>query len=177
MPDNGYRMLFPHFTDQKITIDGSWQGDERLLQFIGTISSSAPFVILSLLKNGHEHHYIKHNRSNALEVRLELYQSKFPHDNRYQPILSVGHSVNTGTISEGRLFLADELPMTFHAGHLFTLGTDSWSQPFIYLMAIAKVDIKSKRSGRWAVKPRLLDGVDEPWLNVLTRTRHGFIQC
>lgn len=37
------------------------------------------------------------------------------------------------------------------------------------------VDIKSKRNGIWALKPRLLDSVDEPWRHVLSRTRHGFI--
>ena len=49
-------MFFPHFTDQEITIDGLWQGDDRQLRFTGTISSSAPFVMLSLLKYGDEYH-------------------------------------------------------------------------------------------------------------------------
>jgi hypothetical protein len=75
-------MLFPHCTDREITIDGSWHGDERQLRFTGTVSSSAPFVILSLLRYGDErHHYTKH-KSDALEVPLNLYQGKFPHQNR-----------------------------------------------------------------------------------------------
>jgi hypothetical protein len=49
-------MLFPHFTDQEITIDGTWQGNDRQLRFTGTISSRAPFVMLSLLKCGDEYH-------------------------------------------------------------------------------------------------------------------------
>lgn len=169
-------MLFPHFTDQEITIDGSWQGDDRQLRFTGTISSSAPFVIISLLRRAEAYHYMKHRKSNALEVPLNLYQGKFPHQNRYQHTLMIGHTVNTGAVSEGRLFLAEELPMTFQTGQLFAFGTDAQSQPFIYLLAIAKVDIKSKRCGIWAVKPRLLEGVDETWRNVFSRTRHGFIQ-
>lgn len=119
---------------------------------------------------------MKHRKSYAPDVPLNLYQGKFPHQNRYQHILIIGNSANTGAISEGRLFLADELPMTFRTGRLFTFATDFQNQPFIYLLAIAKMDIKSKRCGIWAVKPRLLEGVDEPWLNVLSRTRHGFIQ-
>jgi hypothetical protein len=170
-------MLFPHFTDPETTINGSWQGDDRQLRFSGTISSSVPFVVLSLLRCGDEYHYMKHRKSNALEVSLNLYQGKFPHQNRYQHSLMIGHSVNTGAVSEGRLFLAEELPMTFHTGQLFAFGfgMDSQHQPFIYLLVIAKVDIKSKRCGIWAVKTRLLEGVDKPWLNVLSRTRHGFI--
>jgi hypothetical protein len=87
----------------------------------------------------------------------------------------IGHSVNTGAVSLGRLFLTDKLPMTFHTGRVFTFGTDSQHQAFIYLLAISKADIKSKRNGIWAVKPRLLEGMDEPWLHVLSRTRHGFV--
>jgi hypothetical protein len=168
--------LFPHCTDQEISIDGSWQGDERQLRFTGTVSSSAPFVMLSLLKNGDEYHYLKHRKSNALEVPLNLYQGKFPHQNRYQHTLIIGNSVNTGAVSEGRLFLANELPMTFHSGQMFTLATDAQHQTFIYLLTIVKVDIKSKRCGIWAVKSRLLEGVEEPWRNVFSRTRHGFIR-
>jgi hypothetical protein len=74
------------------------------------------------------------------------------------------------------LFLSDELPMTFSSGQVVPLATDSQHLPFIYLLAIAKVDIKSKRCGIWAVKPRLLEEVEELWLNILSRTRHGFIR-
>jgi hypothetical protein len=119
---------------------------------------------------------MKHRKSNALEVPLNLYQGKFPHENRYQHTLMIAHSVNTGAVSEGRLFLAEERPMTFQTGQLFAFGMDSQNPPFIYLLAIAKVDIKSKRCGIWVVKPRLLEGIDEPWLNVLSRTWHGFIR-
>jgi hypothetical protein len=169
-------MTFPHFTPQQLTIDGSWHEESQYLRFTGTIASSAPFVILSLLKQGDTYHYMKHKKSDALDVLLDLYQSKFPHDNRHQPILTIGHAVNTGTVSAGRLFLADALPMTFHTGQVFTFATDSQQQPCICLVAIAKVDITSKRCGLWALKPRLLDSVDEPWRHVLTRTRHGYIR-
>jgi hypothetical protein len=169
-------MLFPHFADQEITIDGSWQGDERQLRFTVIISSSEPFVILSLLKCGDEYHYMKHRKSDALEVPLNLYQGKFPHQNRYQHSLMIGNSVNTGAVSEGRLFIHAELPMAFYTGQMLTFATDAQNQPFIYLMAIAKVDIKSKRCGIWAVKTRLLEGVEEPWRSIFSRTRHGFIR-
>jgi hypothetical protein len=170
-------MRFPHFTNQEITIDGLWQGDERQLRLTGTIASSVPFVIFSSLRCSDEyHHYTKHNKSNAVEVPLNLYQSKFLHENRYQHTLEIGHSVNTGAVSEGLLFLSNQLPIKFHTGQVVPLAMDSQNQSFIYLLAIAKVDIKSKRCGIWAVKPRLLEGVDESWLNVLSRTRHGFIR-
>jgi hypothetical protein len=168
-------MFCPHFTDQEIAIDGTWQGDDHQLRFIGTISSSAPFVVLSLLKCGDAFHYMKHSKSSDLEVLLTLYQSKFPHQNRYQHSLMLGHSVNTGAISAGCLFLANELPMTFQIGQLFAFGMDFQNQPFIYLIAIARDDIKSKRCGIWAAKPQLLEGVDELWLNVFSKTRHGLV--
>ncbi|ETW99455.1 MAG: hypothetical protein ETSY2_40835 [Candidatus Entotheonella gemina] len=66
--------------------------------------------------------------------------------------------------------------MTFRAGQMLAFEMDAQNEAFIWLMAIAKVDIKSKRCGIWAVKPRLLEKVDEPWLNVLLRTRHGLIR-
>jgi hypothetical protein len=44
-------------------------------------------------------------------------------------------------------------------------------------LAIEKVDIRSKQNGIWALKPRLLEGVNEPWLNVFSRTRHGWDGC
>jgi hypothetical protein len=84
--------------------------------------------------------------------------------------------VNLSAVSEGRLFLANALPMTFPTGQVFPFATDTQQQPFICLVAIAKVDITSKRYGIWALKPRLLERVDEPWLAVLSKTRHGFIQ-
>ena len=166
-------MFFPHLTEQQLTIDGSWQEDDQYLRFTGTISSSAPSVILSLLKRGETYHYMKHNKSDALEVSLDLYQSKFPHDNRYQHSLMVGHSVNVSTVSEGRLYLSADLPMTFQSRRVFTFAIDTQHQPFICLVAIAKVDIKSKRNKIWALKPRLLDGLDASWLDILSKTRHG----
>jgi hypothetical protein len=169
-------MWFPHLTTQHLTIDGSWHEDDHYLRFTGAIASSAPFVILSLLKHSETYHYIKHKKSDALDVPLDLFQGKFPHDNRYQHSLMIGHAVNTGAVSEGRLFLSADLPMTFQSGQVFPFATDMQQHPFIYLVAIAKVDIKSKRNGIWALKPRLLEGVDEPWRSVLSRTRHGFIQ-
>jgi len=168
-------MRFPQFTDQECTIDSSWHGDERQPRLTGTVSSSAPFAILSLLKCGEAFHYMKHSKSSDLEVPLNLYQEKFPHQNLYQHSLMIGNSVNTDGISEGRLFLPGDSPITFHTGQVFAFATDSQNQPFIYLLAIARVDIKSKRCGIWAVKPRLLESIDEPWRHVLTKTRHGWI--
>jgi hypothetical protein len=49
---------FPHFTPQRLTIDGSWHEENQYLRFTGTIASSVPFVILSLLKCGETYHYI-----------------------------------------------------------------------------------------------------------------------
>ncbi|MCZ6874124.1 MAG: hypothetical protein O7G88_11465 [bacterium] len=166
-------MFFPHLTAQQLTINGSWQEDNHYLRFTGTISSSAPFVILSLLNCGETYHYMKHNKSDALEVSLDLYQSKFPHDNRYQHSLTIGHSVNLSTVSEGRLYLSADLPITFQSGRVFTFAMDTQHQPFISLVAIAKVDIKSKRNGIWALKPRLLGSLDASWLHILSKTRHG----
>ena len=53
---------------------------------------------------------------------------------------------------------------------------DGYPAPtFIYLLAIAKVAITSKRNGLWALKPRLLQSLEEPWRQVLSKTRQGFI--
>ncbi len=60
-------MMFPHFTPQRLTIDGSWHEESQYLRFTGAISSSAPFVILSLLKHGERYHYMKHDKSDASE--------------------------------------------------------------------------------------------------------------
>jgi hypothetical protein len=100
---------------------------------------------------------------------------KFPNQNRYQHSLVIGHSVNLGAHSEGRLALTGDLPITFDAGQLLTLAMDTQQQPFIRLLAIAKVDITSKRNGIWALKPRLVESLEEPWRQVLSKTRHGFI--
>ena len=118
---------------------------------------------------------MKHPKPDTLEVPLVLYQMKFPNQNRYQYTLSIAHAVNLGANSEGRLSLPGAPPMTFHTGRMFTFAVDTQRQPFISLLAIAKVDITSKRKGIWALKPRLLEGGDESWQNVLSRTRHGVI--
>ena len=133
-------MMFPYFTQQILTLDGSWQDDTPHVRFIETLSSSAPFVILSLLKCNETYHYMKHTKSDALSVPLVLYQMKFPNQNRYQHTLSIAQSVNPGANSEGRLVLAGELPMTFYTGRVFPLAIDTQCQPFIRLLAIAKVD-------------------------------------
>lgn len=169
-------MLFPHLTIQQLGVDGAWQEDDRYLRFIGTITSAAPFVMLSLLNCGDTYHYMKHNKSDALDVSLELYQAKFPHDNRYQHSLMIGHSVNVSTVSEGRLYLVADLPITFQTGRVFTFAVDAQQQPVICLLAIAKVDIKSMRNRIWALKPQLRNGLDVSWLPVLSRTRHGVIR-
>jgi len=118
---------------------------------------------------------MKHTKSDALEVPLVLYQMKFPNQNRYQHTLSIANTVNLGAHSEGRLMLSGDLPMTFDTGHVFTLAMDTQHQPFICLLAIAKMDITSKRNGLWALKPRLVESLEEPWRLVLSKTRHGFI--
>ena len=61
-------------------------------------------------------------------------------------------------------------------GDLFLFATDMQYQPFIYLLAMAKVDITSKRNGIWVVKPQLLESLDAPWRDILSKTRHGFIR-
>jgi hypothetical protein len=76
---------------------------------------------------------------------------------------------------QGDISPSEGLPST-SAHNEDAFATDAQKQPFIYLLAIAKMDIKPKRCGIWAVKPRLLEGVDESWMNVLSRTRHGFIR-
>ena len=55
------------------------------------------------------------------------------------------------------------------------LAMDTQHQPFICLLAIAKTDITSKRNGIWALKPRVVESLEEPWRQVLSKTRHGFI--
>ena len=100
---------------------------------------------------------------------------KFPNQNRYQHTRSIAQSVNPGAHSEGRLVLSGNLPMTFGAGQVFTLAMDTQHQPFICLLAIAKMDIISKQNGIWALKPRLVESLEEPWRQVLSKTRHGFI--
>jgi hypothetical protein len=162
--------MFPHLTQQAITLDGSWQDDTPHLRFTGTLSSSAPFVMLSLLKYGETYHYMKHTKSDALAAPLVLYQMKFPDQNRYQHTLSIADSVNPGAHSEGYLVLLGDLPMTFHTSQVFTLALDTQHHPFVCLLAIAKLDVSSKRNGIWALKPRLAESLEEPWRQVLAKT-------
>jgi hypothetical protein len=173
---HGHPMRFPHCTPQQLTLDGTWQHTDQHLRFTGIISSTAPFVILSLLKCGAAYHYMKHPKSDALTVPLVLYQMQFPQKHRYQHSLVIAQAVNLGATSEGRVFLAGDLPMTFPAGHLVPFATDTQQQPFIFLLALAKADITSKRNGIWAVKPRVLERVEASWRDILSKTRHGFIR-
>jgi hypothetical protein len=103
------------------------------------------------------------------------YQMKFPAMDRYQHTVSIADSVNLGAYSEGRVCLSALLPMTFASGALVTCATDRQSQPFLLLLAIAKVDIISKRNGIWALKSRLLASLPEMWQAIFSKTRHGFI--
>ena len=95
---------------------------------------------------------------------------------RYQHTVSIAHAVNLGAYSEGHVCLAAPLPMTFASGTLVTCARDRQSQPFLCLLAIAKVDITSKRNGIWVLKPRLLESLPEMWRRILSKTRHGFIR-
>jgi hypothetical protein len=61
-------MLFPHLTQQQMTLDGAWQTTDQHHRLTGTLSSSAPFVILSLLNCGETYHYMKHTKGNNLAV-------------------------------------------------------------------------------------------------------------
>jgi hypothetical protein len=169
-------MMFPHLTQRALTLDGSWQEIDHHYQFTGMLSSSAPFVILPLLKYGETYHYMKHTKSDSLEVPLVLYQMKFPNQNRYQHTFSIAHSVNLGVHSEGRLVFPSDLPMTFDAGQVFTFAMDTQHHPFLCLLAIAKADITSKRYGIWVLKPRLVESLEEPWRQVLSKTRYGVIR-
>jgi hypothetical protein len=169
-------MLFPHLTRQQITIDGTWQTTDHHHRLTGTLSSSAPFVILSLLHCGEMYHYMKHRKCNDLDVPFVWYQMKFPGVDRYQHTVSIAHAVNLGAHAEGRVCFSYPLPMTFSSGALVTCATDRQSQPFLLLLAIAKVDISSKRNEIWALKPRLLTSLPEMWRAILSKTRHGFIR-
>jgi hypothetical protein len=55
------------------------------------------------------------------------------------------------------------------------LVVDTQHHPFLCL-AIAKVDVSSKRNGIWALKPHLLERLAEPGRQVLSKTRHGWIR-
>ena len=169
-------MMFPHLTRQQITIDGTWQTTDQHRRLTGTISSSAPFVILSLLQASEMYHYMKHTKGNDLDVSLVWYQMKFPLVDRYQHTVSIADSVNLGAHSEGRVCVSTPLPMTFASGTLVTCARERQSQPFLSLLAIAKVDITSKRNGIWVLKPRLLESLPERWREIFTKTRHGFIR-
>ena len=169
-------MLFPHLTRQQIALDGTWQTTDHHRRLTGTISSSAPFVILSLLKAGEMYHYMKHTKGNDLDVSFMWYQMKFPLVDRYQHTISIAHAVHLGAYSEGHICLSASLPMTFASGALWQLAMDRQSRPFLSLLAIAKVDITSKRNGIWALKPRLLESLPASWRNIFSKTRHGFIR-
>jgi hypothetical protein len=168
-------MIFPHLTWQQITLDGTWQTTDHHRRLIGTLSSSAPFVILSLLRAGEMYHYMKHTKGNDLDVSLMWYQMKFPLVDRYQHTVSIAHAVNLGAYSEGHICLSASLPMTFASGSLCPLAMDRQSRPFLALLAIAKGDIASKRNGIWVLKTRLLESLPEMWRHILSKTRHGFI--
>jgi hypothetical protein len=169
-------MMFPHLTLQQITVDGTWQTADQHRRLTGTISSSAPFVILSLLNCGETYHYMKHTKRNNLDVSLVWYQMKFLGVDRYQHTVSIADSVNLGASSEGRVCLSAPLPITFPSGSLCPLATDRQSRPFLCLLAIAKVDITSKRNGIWMLKPRLLERLPASWQAIFSKTRHGFIR-
>jgi len=169
-------MRFPYCTPQQVTIDGTWQTTDPHRTLTGTISSSAPFVILSLLKSGEMYHYMKHTKGNDLDVSFVWYQMKFPEVDRYQHTVSIAQSVNVGAHSEGCVCLAAPLPVTFSSGALVTFARDRQSQPFLSLVAIAQVDITSKRNGIWVLKPRLLASLPEMWQAIFSKTRHGFIR-
>jgi hypothetical protein len=168
-------MMFPHLTLQQIALDGTWQTTDHHHRLTGTLSSSAPFVILSLLKFGETYHYMKHRKCNDLDLSLVWYQMKFPFVDRYQHTVSIADSVNLGAYSEGCVCLSNPLPMTFASGTLVTCARDRQSQPFLSLLAIAKADITSKRNGIWALKPRLLESLPPSWRAIFSKTRHGFI--
>jgi hypothetical protein len=70
-------MMFSYLTRQQITLDGTWQTTEQHRKLTGTLSSSAPFVILSLLNCGEMYHYMKHTKGNDRDVSLVWYQMKF----------------------------------------------------------------------------------------------------
>jgi hypothetical protein len=168
-------MMFPHLTVQQVTIDGTWQTTDHHHKFTGTLSASAPFVILSLLKCGEMYHYMKHTKGNDLDVSFVWYQMQFPAGDRYQHTVSIAYAVNLGAYSEGRVCLSAPLPMTFASGALVTIARERQSQPLLSLLAIAKVDIASKRNGIWVLKPRLLESLPPSWRAIFSKTRHGFI--
>jgi hypothetical protein len=167
---------FPQCTPQQFTIDGTWQNTAHQLRFTGRLSSAAPFVILSLRKCGAAYHYLKHPRTGALDVAVTLYQMQLPQADQYQHTFALADAVHLGTQSTGRVFLSGTLPMTFLAGQLFTLATDTHQQPFLYLLALAQGDITVKHNGMWAVHPRLLAHLDASWGQVLSKTRQGVMR-
>ena len=133
-------------------------------------------MILSLLNCGAMYHYMKHTKCNDLDVSFVWYQMKFPLIDRYQHTVSIAHAVNLGAHSEGCVYLSAPLPMTFSSGALVTFARDRQSQSFLSLLAIAQVDITSKRNGIWVLKPRLLASLPGVWREIFSKTRHGFIR-
>ena len=99
-------MMFPYLTRQQITLEGTWQTTDQHCKLTGTLSSSAPCVILSLLNCGAMYHYMKHAKCHDLDVPFVWYQMKVPLVDRYQHTVSIAHTVNLGAYSEGRVCLA-----------------------------------------------------------------------
>jgi hypothetical protein len=122
------------------------------------------------------YHYMKHTKCHDLAVPLVWYQMQFPGVDRYQHTVSIAHTVNLGAYSEGRVCFSAPLPMTFASGTLVTFARERQSQQFLALLAIAKVDVTSKRNGIWALKPRLLESLPASWQAIFSKTRHGFIR-
>jgi hypothetical protein len=166
----------PQCTPQQFTIDGTWQNTDAQLRFIGRLASAAPFVILSLRKSGAAYQYLKHPGTGTRDVAVHLSQRKVPQTDHYHHTFTLARGVPLSTQSTGRVFLSGTLPMTFLAGQLFTLATDTHQQPFLYLLALAQGDITVKHNGMWAVHPRLLAHLDASWGQVLSKTRQGVMR-
>ena len=161
------------FAEHEVTLHGAWTDYRGHRRYLGALTCAVPIAAVSFVQDGERVRYSKTGRRTAPSLEFDLVMQPVFEGTRFQPVLRIGDAVNCEAMLGADRPVEIPDTRTFRTGHLVDLAEPDRSGPTIRLLVLADEDLRSRRSGIWAVKRAYEPQLAEPWATILTATRHG----
>ena len=168
-------MKLYNFTEEEVLLEGSWSDYHRQGRYIGRLTSGVGICAVSFVSTEQGFYYSKSNRTKTGELNVDLLIHGLPNADSFHIILRIGRGMNYKARFHKDRRINIENRLRFKTGHLIDLAEPDAFGDTIKLLVLCNGDVRPKRGGIWAVKPRFLKDIHEPWLSLLTQTRQGLV--
>ena len=164
-----------NFAEEEVLLKGNWSDYYGQRRYTGTLTSGVGICAVSFVSSEQGFYYSKSNRAKTGELNVDLLIHGLPNADSFQIILHIGRGMNYKARFHKDRQVNVENEIRFNTGHLIDLAEPDAFGDTIKLLVLCNGDVRSKRGGIWAVKPRHSQEMHEPWLSPLTKTRQGFV--